>query len=190
MSKDVKIVYRCKKHMMETNSICGAHTIQSVKMCPLHWTVTQVVVQRNNVHKTERVRIWMSSQLKMFSFSGLTHQHGTACAPGGCCKTGTEFHRLHTCRFLERNVQFLSEHRNVLITEPHIRALHTANKCRSASGIQEKGFYLKVKKPARFESHANGIKMGMSEVSHDLQKQKNRLYMEHEMSDIKWKWKR
>lgn len=36
-----------------------------------------------------------------------------------------------------------SQNTNVLITEPHIRALHTANKFRSASGIQEKGFYLK-----------------------------------------------
>lgn len=126
-SKDVKFTDQTEQKAHDKNKLnilCSAHIMQSVKMCPLHKTVTQVVMQRNNVNKTEWVQIWMSSQLKMFSFSGLTHQHGTACAPGGCCRTGTEFHRLHTCRFLEHNVQFLSEHSNVLITECNRLASH------------------------------------------------------------------
>lgn len=121
----------------------------------------------------------------MFSFSGLTHQHGTACAPLGCCRTGTEFHRLHTCRFLEHNVQFLSEHSNVLITAQPA-SLTSEHYIQLTNLGQHQAFKKKVfKKPASFESHANGTKMGMSEVSRDLQRNKNMDHMEHGKSDIK-----
>lgn len=32
-----------------------------------------------------------------------THQRGTACAPAGCCRTGTGCHRHHKCRVLKNH---------------------------------------------------------------------------------------
>lgn len=54
-----------------------------------------------------------------------THLRGTACAPGGCCRTGTGCHRSHKCRVLgnhkraeEKRLMFLflwSGHQNVIV---------------------------------------------------------------------------
>lgn len=56
MSKDVKFTDHTEQKAHDQNKLdilCSAHITQSVKMCPLHKTVTQVVMQRNNVNKKE-----------------------------------------------------------------------------------------------------------------------------------------
>lgn len=54
-----------------------------------------------------------------------THQRGTACAPAGCCRTGTGCHRHHKCRVLKnhkahRSIDSLSEEK--MNTSVHLLA--------------------------------------------------------------------
>lgn len=50
-----------------------------------------------------RARVGVSAVKRDMCLWSWTHQRGTACAPAGCCRTGTGCHRHHKCRVLKNH---------------------------------------------------------------------------------------